>query len=408
MKNKIKNLLPNKNELYLGLLTTILFSSFLYLEHFGITIKLLNTITAIAALYAFLHIPKKSILVAGFFIGILWFYWVGYSFKYYDFPYLIYVVSIMFGIVHMALFSIVAFTNNVFFRAILLSLVSYIEPMAWNWIQVELLFIQSYIGVFKYQYIIVMSSLVLMSYVKQKYKYAPLLLIIFALDYNPTTHKESDLKIKLVTTHIKQELKWKREMLLPTIEMVFQNINNAIKKGYDIIIFPESFIPLYLNKNLELIDDLLKKSKEITIITGSLVSENDLHYNVTYMFNNGKYEIAKKMILVPFGEYIPLPSFARKFINDTFFDGASDFKTASKPTDFIIKGTKFRNAICWEATCPEIYEGDVNYVIAMSNNAWFAPSIEPTLQKLLIRYYAQKNSVTIYHATNGSESCVIK
>ena len=50
MKNKIKNLLPNKNELYLGLLTTILFSSFLYLEHFGITIKLLNTITAIAAL----------------------------------------------------------------------------------------------------------------------------------------------------------------------------------------------------------------------------------------------------------------------------------------------------------------------------------------------------------------------
>ena len=74
----------------------------------------------------------------------------------------------------------------------------------------------------------------------------------------------------------------------------------------------------------------------------------------------------------------------------------------------MIKGTKFRNAICWEATCPEIYEGDVNYVIAISNNAWFAPSIEPTLQKLLIRYYAQKNSVTIYHATNGSESCVIK
>ena len=156
--------------IFLGLYTAFSFSAFIYFDEFGLTNKIINTILGINALALLLYIPKRSIPIAGFTIGILWFYWVGYSFKYYDFPYLIYVVSIMFGIVHMALFSIVALTNNVFFRAILLSLVSYIEPMAWNWIQVELLFIQSYIGVFKYQYIIVMSSLVLMSYVKQKYK----------------------------------------------------------------------------------------------------------------------------------------------------------------------------------------------------------------------------------------------
>jgi len=408
MINKIKNSLPNKNEFFLGLLTAMLFSSFLYLEYFGFTIKLLNTITAIGALYAFLHIPKKSILLAGFFIGLLWFYWVGFSFRYYNFPHLIYVISIIFGIVHMFLFSIVALTNNVFFRAILLSLVSYIEPMAWNWIQVELLFVESYIGVFKYQFIIVISSLVLMSYVKQKYKYAPLLLIIFALNYNPAIQKESDLKIKLVSTNISQNLKWKQEMLIPTIRIVFEEINNAIKDDYDIVVFPESFIPLYLNQTPKLIDDLVKKSKKITIIIGSLVNENNIHYNVTYMFNNEKFEIAKKMILVPFGEYIPLPSFARKFINDVFFDGASDFKTALKPTDFMIKGTKFRNAICWEATCPEIYEGDVKYIIATSNNAWFAPSVQATVQNLLLRFYARKNGVVIYHSTNNSGTGVVK
>jgi apolipoprotein N-acyltransferase len=408
MKNKMKNLLPNKQELYLGLLTTILFSSFLYLEYFGFTIKLLNTITAIGALYAFLHIPKKSILVAGFFIGILWFYWVGFSFEYYGFTYLIYIVSFIFGVVHMFLFSIVALTNNVFFRAILLSLVSYIEPMAWNWIQVELLFIESYIGVFKYQYIIVISSLVLMSYVKQKYKYAPLLLIIFALDYNPSIQKESDLKIKLVTTFIPQKLKWKKETLMPTVRMAFREIDSAIKEGYDIIVFPESYIPLYLNKTPELIDELLKKSKKIAIITGTLINENNTHYNVTYIFNNEKYTIAKKMILVPFGEYIPLPKFTQKIINDFFFNGAADFEPASKPTDYIIKGTKFRNAICWEASCPELYEGKVDYIIAISNNAWFTPSIEPTLQNLLIQYYGRKYGTTIYHSTNGSISRVLK
>ena len=126
------------------------------------------------------------------------------------------------------------------------------------------------------------------------------------------------------------------------------------------------------------------------------------------MFNNGSYEVAKKLVLVPFGEYIPLPKFAQKIINDMFFAGTSDFKTATEPTDFIIKGVKFRNAICYEATCQEIYDGDVDFVIATSNNAWFSPSIEPTLQKLLMRFYARKNGVTIYHSANYRGTGIIK
>jgi apolipoprotein N-acyltransferase len=126
------------------------------------------------------------------------------------------------------------------------------------------------------------------------------------------------------------------------------------------------------------------------------------------MFQNGNYSFAKKLVLVPFGEYVPLPKFAQDFINDTFFAGQADFKTADKPSDFLINGEKFRNAICYEATCSEIYEGEVDYVIATSNNAWFAPSIEPTLQKLLMRYYARKNGVTIYHSANYKGTGIIK
>jgi apolipoprotein N-acyltransferase len=118
--------------------------------------------------------------------------------------------------------------------------------------------------------------------------------------------------------------------------------------------------------------------------------------------------VAKKLVLVPFGEYIPLPDFMKKFVNDTFFAGASDFLTAKHPTDFLIKGVKFRNAICYEATCKELYVGNVQFMIAISNNAWFTPSIEPTLQKLLMEYYARKNGVTIYHAANAAGTGVIK
>jgi apolipoprotein N-acyltransferase len=219
---------------------------------------------------------------------------------------------------------------------------------------------------------------------------------------------DAPLKIKLVTTDIKQENKWLRESLKPTVLLGYKEIQKATYENYDVIIFPESFFPLYMNKNPKLIEQLLLLSKNITIVTGSLLLENNKHYNVTYMFQDGRYEVAKKLVLVPFGEYIPLPKFAQKFVNDTFFSGASDFLTAKKPTDFIIKGVKFRNAICYEATCQEIYSGDPKYIIATSNNAWFAPSIESTLQKLLLRYYARKNSVTIYHSANYKGTGIIK
>ncbi|MFT7004417.1 MAG: apolipoprotein N-acyltransferase [Sulfurimonas sp.] len=391
-----------------GILTATLFSAFIYLEDWGITIKLLNTIFGISSLALLLYIPKKAVLIAGFMIGLLWFYWIGYSFEYNGVGYLAPLVTLGFALIYTLFFGVLALTNKVYIRAILLFALSFFQPFDWNWLQIELVFVDSYIGVFKYQLVLVLVALSLPNYLKNKYKYATLLLLALAINFSPTVKKESPLKIKLVATEIPQDKKWQRETLKPTVLMIFQEIQEAKNKGYEIVVFPESVFPLYMNKNPQLINKLLLASKDITIIAGSLFKANGNNYNVTYIFQEGKYEIAKKLVLVPFGEYIPLPKFAQKIINDFFFDGQADFSTATKPTDFYIKGIKFRNAICYEATCAEIYEGDVDFVIATSNNAWFAPSIEPTIQKLLMRYYARKNDTTIYHSANYKGTGIIR
>ena len=352
--------------------------------------------------------PKRAVLIAGFLIGLLWFYWIGYSFKYQGVGYMTPIVTFGFGIIYMLFFGVLALTDKAYIRAILLFGLSFFEPFDWNWLQIELIFVESYIGVFKYQLALVLLALSLPVYIKKPYTYTPLFIIFLALNFHTPKQSDAPLKIKLVKTDIKQEEKWLRQTLRPTILFAYKEILKAKEKNYDIIVFPESFFPLYMNKNPKLIKELLKLSKDITIIGGSLLKENNNNYNVTYMFQNAKYQIAKKLVLVPFGEYIPLPKFAQKFINDTFFSGASDFVTAKKPTDFTIKGTKFRNAICYEATCQEIYDGDVKFVIASSNNAWFAPSIEPTIQKLLLKYYGRKNGVTIYHSANYKGTGIIK
>jgi apolipoprotein N-acyltransferase len=285
---------------------------------------------------------------------------------------------------------------------------SYFEPFDWNWLQIELIFVESYIGIFKYQLIIVLTALTLPTYIKKPFKYLPLLLIFFAINFNTPIQKEPNLKIKLISTDIKQEKKWLRGSLNQTLNMIFNEIHTAINEGYELVVFPESVFPLYLNKQEILLNKLLILSQKITIVAGSLMIENGKNYNVTYMFQDGKFKIAKKMVLVPFGEYIPLPKFAKKIINDTFFSGQSDFIQAKNPTDFEIKGEKFRNAICYESTCQELYDGDVKYMLVTSNNAWFAPSIEPTLQNLLLKFYARKNSTIVYHSANYLGSGIIK
>ncbi len=78
---------------------------------------------------------------------------------------------------------------------------------------------------------------------------------------------------------------------------------------------PESVFPLFMNRNKILLDKVLELSHDIAIVAGSLVHEKGNSYNVTYIMQNGEYVVAKKLVLVPFGEYIPLPKFAQKIIN---------------------------------------------------------------------------------------------
>ncbi len=412
MIRKIQNIKKNTKPLYFdlacGILAALLFSAFIYLEHFGISVKFLNTIFGISALALFLYIPKRAVLVAGFLIGLLWFYWIGYSFKYNGVGYLTPFVTFGFALIYMLFFGVLALTNKVYIRAVLLFGLSFFEPFDFNWLQIELVFVDSYIGVFKYQLALVLLALSLPAYIKKPFTYAPLLLILLALNFSSTIQKDAPLKIKLIATNVKQEKKWLRDSRDPIIQSNLNEIIKAIHEGYDLVVLPESVFPIFMNADPDLQKSLQELSYKISIVAGALLQENYHNYNVTYFFENGNMHVAKKLVLVPFGEYIPLPKFAQKLINDFFFAGQADFSIAKEPTDFVIKGIKFRNAICYEATCQEIYEGDVNFVIATSNNAWFAPSIEPTVQKLLMKYYARKNGVTIYHSANYKGSGIIK
>ncbi|MCI5968402.1 apolipoprotein N-acyltransferase [Helicobacter sp.] len=401
-----------------GILCAVCLSAFIYLEHFlgNKNLPLYSTLFAIFGFFLYLKLSRLGAFICGGMLGILWFYWVGFSFRFYDLSYFIPLVWIVFFAVYGALFYLFCFFSNPFYRLILLTLSSFIHPFGFNWLIMESVLTKSYFFPSKFTLFLLLCAIIILSALlaKKLYKTSLIWLCAFTLllPHNAEIKKDSNiisLKIKTTRFEIPQDERWQISQMPSILTQNFDAILDAKNAGYDLVVLPETAFPLSLNLEPTLIEKLKEYSKGIAILTGAIfqdsTQEKPRFFNSAYLFENGEMQVFHKQILVPFGEKIPLPDFLAKRINKMFFDGAEDFITQDfKTPNFAwIKNQRFQIAICYEATRDEFYTNSPSNLIAISNNAWFAPSIEPTLQKLLMLYFSKNHNTTIYHSSNASK-----
>ena len=405
-------------ELTRALLIALLSSAFIYLNYWGFSHPLVNTILGVTTLYLLLQEEKKVWFLSGTFIGLFWFWWVALSFQHYGMvwavPIVIAVIMLTYGVLFWLLAwisqKITSFlpTSDTLFPLVLKALglfvLSYIHPFSFDWLKPELMFVESYLGIEKWHFSIILGAIVL-SIWKQQFIY--LLLIVFAYQSNLSAPIKTEEKVTLITTYTSVQDKWNEILHPKQFENVFKQIDQAIEDKKSLIIFPESVFPVFLNRS-KLLDKLQAKTKQISIVIGGLYWDGKTPRNSTYILTNNKISVANKVVLVPFGESNPLPDFLSNWVNKIFYDGAVDYVASPNVVDYKIDGITYRNAICFEATSEKLYEGEPKNMIVLSNNGWFTPSIEPTLQKLLLQYYSKKYGTTIYHSVNMSDSYVVQ
>ncbi len=399
----------------------IFFSIPIYLYLFltdDLILEIFSSFFAFFAFYFFFHI-KHSFFQSGFWIGIFWFWWIGLSFRYYNLtwmiPFVIFFIGIGYGIIfgiinkifNLFQFSIFNFPFSIYLWLLFLTFgFDYIRPFTFDWLKPEVILINTFFGITKIAFLFFLIGILLL---KNKKVLSSIFFIIsvFLKFYQTPNIKMPNLNIYITSTNIPENKKWQKKFIPIEIKNNFKLIKKAIKEKKDVIILPESAFPLFLNLYPSLMEKLINLSKKITIITGALHYKNKNFFNSTYIFENEKVTILDKHILVPFGEYIPFPFF-QKEINKIFFKGASDYKTSKKFGIFKIKNYKFINAICYEATLENLYKLKPKYIVALTNDAWFKPSIEPVLQKMLIKLYAYKYKKIVFHSINGYKSYIIK
>jgi len=418
------------NNIIEGLFIAFLLSAFIYIEHFHLLsgyIKL--TVNSLFALFGFYRLLKAKPPVwffSGFFLSISWLWWMAVSFIYYKMAYLMPLVIFGIGIIYGLFFLILRFlvkktakmieykfyalfpSKTVpLLNVIALIIINQFEPFGFNWLKLQLIFVESLFNVHLWSFIFILFTLALFIIFK---RYTILLLLLFTIDLkHPSILKANLLRdIELITTDISIEEKWKPQNRSLYTKLLLNKTNRAIKKKKKLIIFPESLLPYFLNDANQTLQELLTLSKKITIITGSLYDKSYGDYrNSAYIFKDGNYSIANKVVLVPFGEANPLPQWMGKIVNKIFFDGSIDYKGDKEFTTIKLLNKEFKIAICYEGTSAKTYQDNPRYLIVISNNGWFKPSIEPTEQKLLLKFFSKLHKTTIYHSINGSPSYVV-
>jgi len=388
----------------------------IYLDYlFNIVNPFINTIFGLLALYYILKSESKVWFWSGFFIGIFWFWWISLSFKNYGFIWAMPIGIILTALIYGGLFYILAKISELIYnrwvelsiKSIALFTLSYIHPFGFDWLKMELIFTNSYIGVMKWQFLIVVTSTALAIY-RRNLLYITFVIFAFPFYNHFRDYRTPDSRIRVTNFYINVKDKWNIELQQKHIDMVIEEIERGIDRGDRVIIFPESIFPLFLNQSESLMTLLEALSNEITIIAGGLYIDGDNNpKNTTYIFKDGTFQIASKAVLVPFGEYNPLPSWLGDIINRVFFDGAPDYVSSLKVTDYTIDGVKYRNAICYEGTSEKLYRDNPKNMILISNNGWVVPSVEPTLQKIILQYYSKRYGTLIYHSVNMSPSYTV-
>ncbi len=384
--------------------------AFIYLAYFKLTFLTLNSLLALTGFYLLLGENRIVWFWSGFFTGLLWFYWIGFSFVYYDLVFLIPFIILGIALVYGFLFWLIGrLGSSIYLQLPLLFGISFVDPFRFNWLKLQLTLIDTYFSTSLLSFGLFLSAITLFKALPKWTKSFAVIPLIAALSFHSSqTIPESKLDVALPTMNIPQSQRWDAAYQQKSIDLNFALIEKAIAEHKELIILPESAFPLYLNRAPRLIESLKKYSEQIAIVAGSLTYEEDQgFFNSSYLFQKGEMQIAHKIILVPFGEEVPFPEFIVEIINKLFFDGAKDYQKAKSPQDFVINGITFRSAICYEGTNDKLFVGNPKQMIVVSNNAWFTPSTEQTLQYLLLRYYAKKYQTIIYHSANSGKSGII-
>jgi apolipoprotein N-acyltransferase len=225
------------------------------------------------------------------------------------------------------------------------------------------------------------------------------------------------LRISVVQGNIPQEEKWQPDLQSFILGKYVALAQQAAKDNPDIIIWPETSVPGYLEEEPLLFNNVSFLAKQIKtdLLVGTVAEENGYIYNsATLVSKDGKIKNRyDKLHLVPFGEYIPFPR-VFSFVTDIAPAPIGDFSFGKDYTVFSLDENKqktFSVLICFEDVFAYLSRNFVKkgarFLVNITNDAWFEKTTEPYQHLQASVFRAIENRVWVVRAANTGVSCFV-
>jgi len=237
-------------------------------------------------------------------------------------------------------------------------------------------------------------------------------------------YQDQSVSVALVQGNIKQELRWVPEQELPTMKKYMQLTKPHLQQ--QIIVWPEAAIPqleplaqAYLY-NL----DMQAAEHHSAVITGILdYKRNDDAYNgivvvgkTSHAVSSGDYFYEtknryQKHHLLPIGEFVPFERLLRDVA--PFFDlpNSSFARGDWRQPNLQANGYQLLAALCFEIAFPRQIQAnftdDTDFLLTVSNDAWFGASIGPLQHMQIAQMRALEFGRPLLRATNNGVTGIV-
>src|SRR4030043_146222 len=217
------------------------------------------------------------------------------------------------------------------------------------------------------------------------------------------------LKVGVTQGNIDQSIKWDESFQKETLK-IYERLSLQVAEQHpDLIIWPETATPFFFQQAIEfqpMVLDIPNKTNAF-LLFGSpsykIEKRKVSHYNSVYLASPSKEIIGRydKIHLVPYGEYVPLGEILPL---GSLGEGIGNFKSGKEIYNFSLPRGKFGVLICFEIIFPNLcrrfVKGGANFLVTITNDAWFGRTSAPYQHFSVATFRAVENRVFIVRAAN--------